>query len=129
MFTRVSTEAMKEFLVESFGINPANIFSSRDTSFLPGIFQATNGKGVDVVLSSLTGDLLHASWRCCGLFGRFLKIGKHDLISAGRLEMDQFLKNATFTAFGMSYLYDTENCAYQSIWSRLLAEVLRLYRE
>lgn len=84
---------------------------------------------MDVVLNSLTGDLLHASWRCCGMFGRFVEIGKRDLIGAGRLEMDQFLKNATFTAFDMSYLYDTENYAYQSIWSRLLAEVLRLYRE
>lgn len=84
---------------------------------------------MDVVLNSLTGDLLHASWRCCGMFGRFVEIGKRDLIGAGRLQMDQFLKNVTFTAFDMSYLYDTENCAYQAIWSRLLAEVLRLYRE
>lgn len=63
------------------------------------------------------------------MFGRFVEIGKRDLIGAGRLEMDQFLKNVTFTAFDMSYLYDTENCAYQALWSRLLAEVLRLYRE
>lgn len=122
-------EAKKDFLVETFGINPANIFSSRDASFLPGILQATNWKGVNVVLNSLTGDLLHASWRCCAMFGRFVEIDKRDLIGAGRLEMDQFLKNITFTAFDMSYLYDTENCAYQALWSRLLAEVLRLYRE
>ncbi|MCJ1346998.1 hypothetical protein MMC31_005218, partial [Peltigera leucophlebia] len=129
VFTTVSTEAKKDFLVKTFGIDPANIFSSRDASFLPGILQATNGKGVDVVLNSLSGDLLHASWRCCGMFGRFVEIGKRDLIGAGRLGMDQLLKNVTFTAFDMSYLYDTENCAYQAIWSRLLAEVLRLYRE
>ncbi len=128
MFTTVSTEAKKQFLVRTFGIDPAKVFSSRDGSFLPGILQATNGKGVDVVLNSLTGDLLHASWRCCGMFGRFVEIGKRDLVGAGRLEMDQFLKNVTFTAFDMSYLYDLENSEYHAIWSRLLAEVLRLYR-
>lgn len=83
---------------------------------------------MDVVLNSLTGDLLHASWRCCGMFGRFVEIGKRDLVGAGRLEMDQFLKNVTFTAFDMSYLYDLENSEYHAIWSRLLEEVLRLYR-
>ena len=84
---------------------------------------------MDVVINSLTGDLLHASWRCCGVFARFIEIGKLDLTDAGKLEMDQFLKNVTFTAFDMSNLYNTENSAYHDVWSRLLAEVLRLYRE
>lgn len=84
---------------------------------------------MDVVLNSLTGDLLHASWRCCGNFARFVEIGKLDLTGAGKLEMDQFLNNATFTAFDMSNLYNSENPTYHEIWSRLLAQVLRLYRE
>ena len=84
---------------------------------------------MDVVLNSLTGDLLHASWRCCGVFARFVEIGKLDLTSAGKLEMDQFLNNATFTAFDMSNLYNSENPIYHETWSRLLAQVLRLYRE
>ena len=84
---------------------------------------------MDVVLNSLTGDLLHAGWRCCASFGRFVEIGKLDLTGAGKLEMDQFLQNVTFTAFDMSNLYNTDNPAHHALWARLLADVLRLYRE
>lgn len=116
-------------MVKIFGMKPSNVFSSRDAAFLPSILEATNGKGVDVILNSLTGDLLHASWRCCGSFGRFVELGQRDLISAGRLEMDQFLRNVTFTALDMSSLYNADNPALHAIWSRLLTDVLRLYRE
>jgi KR domain/Zinc-binding dehydrogenase len=93
------------------------------------VLRATNGKGVDVVLNSLTGDLLHAGWRCCASFGRFVEIGKLDLTGGGKLEMDQFLKNVTFTAFDMSNLYNTDNPAHHALWARLLADVLQFYRE
>ncbi|RFU27489.1 hypothetical protein B7463_g8851, partial [Scytalidium lignicola] len=53
IFTTVSSEAKKDYLVNKFGIKRENIFSSRDTSFLPGILEATGGRGVDVVLNSL----------------------------------------------------------------------------
>ena len=90
--------------------------------------KATNGRGVDVVLNSLVGDLLHASWRCCAAFGRFIEIGKRDLTDAGKLEMEQFLKSVTFSAFDMSLLYYHENPASQRLWSQLLAQTLDLYR-
>lgn len=41
--------------------------------------------GVDVVLNSLSGDKLFASVRCLAKHGRFLEIGKHDLISDSKL--------------------------------------------
>jgi KR domain/Zinc-binding dehydrogenase len=129
IFATVSTDAKKEYLVENFCINPTHIFSSRDTSFLEGVLEATNGRGVDIVLNSLTGDMLHASWKCCASFGRFIEIGKRDLTDAGRLEMEQFLKNATFSAFDLSNIYYHDNPAYHKLWSKLLDEVLDLYRQ
>lgn len=124
----MSTEAKKEYLIKAFDLDPANIFNSRDSSFLPGVLDATDGRGVDVVLNSLVGDLLHASWRCCAPFGRFIEIGKRDLTDAGKLEMEQFLKSVTFSAFDMSHLYFHENPASQRMWNQLLARTLELYR-
>ncbi|KAK0615695.1 hypothetical protein B0T17DRAFT_656801 [Bombardia bombarda] len=128
IFTTVSTEQKKHYLIDTFGLKPENIFSSRDTSFLEGILKATSGRGVDVILNSLTGDQLHATWRCSAQFGRFVEIGKLDLTTAGRLEMDQFLKNTTFTAFDLSGLYNTDNESYHALWAKLLAEAMALYR-
>lgn len=48
-------------LIQEYGIPRDHIFSSRNAGFLPAILKATEGRGVDVVLNSLSGDLLHAS--------------------------------------------------------------------
>ena len=81
------------------------------------------------MLNSLTGDQLHASWKCCASFGRFVEIGKMDLTTAGRLRMDQFLRNTTFTAVDLSQLYYTEVKGLHAMWKQLVGEVMALYRE
>ncbi|KAL4942703.1 hypothetical protein BDV06DRAFT_235237 [Aspergillus oleicola] len=129
IFITVSTDEKKQYLVDRFGLNPFHIFSSRDSSFLDGVLAATGGKGVDVVLNSLTGDQLHASWKCCARFGRFVEIGKMDLTTAGRLQMDQFLNNTTFTAVDLSQLYYTEVKGLHQMWKQLVGEVMALYRK
>ena len=129
VFTTMSSAAKREYLIKAFGLKSSSILNSQNASFLPAILDLTHGKGVDVVLNTLSGDLLHAGWRCCGSFGRFVELGKRDLASSGRLEMDQFLRNVTFTAFDLTNLYDTTRPAYQAKWTSLLEQVIALYRE
>ena len=57
------------------------------------IMSATNGKGVDLVLNSLSGELLHASWKCVAEYGMMVEIGKRDLIGRGKLNLDIFEAN------------------------------------
>lgn len=57
---------------------------------------ATNGRGVDVVLNSLTGDLLHASWTCVAEFGVMVEIGIRDFRRKAKLAMELFEANRTF---------------------------------
>ena len=121
VFATVSTEEKKDYLVNTFDVKRENIFNSRDSSFLPAVMAATNGKGVDVVLNSLVGDLLHDSWRCCARFGRFVEIGKRDITDAGRLDMQVFKRNATFTAFDVSELYDVHDRTLSTVWERYAA--------
>ncbi|KAH9897461.1 reducing type I polyketide synthase 10 [Xylariomycetidae sp. FL2044] len=129
VFTTVSTQEKRDYLTKTFGIEPSHIFSSLDTSFSDGILSATEGRGVDVVLNSLTGDQLHETWKCIADFGRFVEVGKMDITAAGRLDMDQFSKNATFTAFDLSFLYHTDDERHRALWNALLCQVMRLYRE
>ena len=116
-------------MVGTFGLKPENIFNSRDDSFLAGVMERTKWRGVDVVLNSLVGDLLHAGWLCCAPFGRFIEIGKKDLTDSGRLEMSQFLKNVTFSAFDLSNLYYSHSPAANQTWSRLMKDTLTLFRK
>ncbi|PQE17058.1 polyketide synthase protein [Rutstroemia sp. NJR-2017a BBW] len=129
IFVTVGSQAKREYLINTFSLEPSHIFNSRDSSFLDGILAATDGRGVDVVLNSLTGDLLHESWRACAEFGRFVEVGKKDIFDAGHLDMRNFLKNATFTAFDLSGLYYSKSPKVQAIWARLLKETMKLYRE
>jgi len=118
IYATVSTEEKKDYLVREFGLKREQIFNSRDSSFLPDVLAATGGEGVDIVLNSLTGDLLHDSWRACAQFGRFVEVGKRDIVDSGKLDMALFQKNVTFTAFDLSYLYNDKQPKLYTIWSK-----------
>lgn len=84
------------------GIPRQRIFNSRDSSFLPALMRVTQGRGVDVVLNSLAGELLHASWKCVAEFGKMVEIGKRDFLEHGKLDMDAFCGNRAF--FGVDLI-------------------------
>ncbi|ETS78853.1 hypothetical protein PFICI_08706 [Pestalotiopsis fici W106-1] len=128
VYTTTSSDVKKNFLVSQFGIKPSHIFSSRDSSFVQGIHLATAGRGVDVVLNSLVGDLMHASWRCIADFGRFVEVSKRELVDAGRLDMIMFQRNATFTAFDLSEMFHSNHPAQLSKYARNMKTALDWYR-
>jgi NAD(P)-dependent dehydrogenase (short-subunit alcohol dehydrogenase family) len=64
---------------------------SRTLSFVDEIRSVTAGEGVHVVLNSLAGDFIAASLGLLGPGGRFLELGKRDILtpeSAARLRPD-----------------------------------------
>ncbi|KAJ5715138.1 Acyl transferase/acyl hydrolase/lysophospholipase [Penicillium malachiteum] len=128
IFATVRNGSKKSFLVEKHGLNPAHIFSSRNSSFLPAIMEATSGQGVDVVLNSLTGDLLGSSFEACADFSRFIEIGKRDILDHGMLDMSTFGRNVSFMAFDLSNLYLSTKPALRQLWKSLLKESLNLVR-
>ena len=119
VFTTVESDYDREFLVQNYAVQQENIFQLRDSDFLPAILAATKGRGVDVVLNSLTGDQLHESLRCCARFGRFVEIGKHGITDLIKLDIQ---RNITFTAFDLSELYDSTDSGLASIWQRYVAD-------
>ncbi|KAL9094794.1 MAG: hypothetical protein Q9165_003065 [Trypethelium subeluteriae] len=92
----------RKFLTETYGISDDRIFSSRTTEFASKLMRVTNGKGVDIVLNSLSGDMLDESWRCIAQEGNFIEIGKKDLVNRGSLSMEPFCRNASYRAVDMS---------------------------
>ncbi|XP_031635247.1 fatty acid synthase-like [Contarinia nasturtii] len=97
VYTTVGSKVKRTFLKKTFPqLTDAHIGNSRDTSFEQFIRNATNGKGVDLILNSLADEMLKASVRCLGLNGRFLEIGKFDLNNNSPLGMSVFLKNTSF---------------------------------
>ena len=115
VFTTCGSQEKRDFLTRELDVPPDHIFNSRDASFVDDIMTAT-GKGVDVIINSLVGDLMHESWGCLAPFGRFVEIGKKELIDAGKLDMGIFLKGATFTAFDLSEYYFADDAIHRQIF-------------
>ncbi|MEU5431275.1 SDR family NAD(P)-dependent oxidoreductase, partial [Streptomyces olivoreticuli] len=69
----------KHGVLEEMGVDAAHRASSRDPGFEESIRQSTGGRGVDVVLNSLTGEFIDASMRLLKDGGRFLEMGKTDI--------------------------------------------------
>jgi NADPH:quinone reductase-like Zn-dependent oxidoreductase len=105
IFVTVGSQPKRELLKELYGLPDNRIFSSRDGSFEVDIKQATNERGVDVILS-LGGDLLQHPWDCIAPFGRFIEIGKGDIINNTALPMEPFNRNVTFTAVDVVVLHE-----------------------
>lgn len=101
VFVTAGTQAKRDFVGDKFGINPDHIFSSRNDLFVDGIKAYTGGLGVHVVLNSLAGQLLQASFDCMAEFGRFVEIGKKDLEQNSRLDMLPFTRDVSFTSIDL----------------------------
>ena len=127
VYATVGKAEKKAFLTES-GVLESHILNSRDSSFAEELLAQTQGKGVDVILNSLTDDLLSDGWNLCSGFGRFVEIGKKDITGGSRLDMEKFRDSTTFTAFDLTSLFYSKEKRYRQIWSSLVAEVLRLLR-
>ncbi|KAF9883689.1 hypothetical protein FE257_003073 [Aspergillus nanangensis] len=104
IYATVGSEEKANYLVRAFGIPRHRIFNSRDNSFLPGVMKATNGRGTDIVLNSLAGNLLHASWECVAPYGKMIELGKRDFLTHGVLSMSPFLANRSFVGLDLSSL-------------------------
>lgn len=104
VFATVGSKDKRTLLQDRYRMPESHIFSSHSTHFKQHIMDATQGKGVDVVLNSLAGPLLMASWDCVAQFGTFLEIGKADIYGGSQLSMANFEKQATFASVDVSHM-------------------------
>ncbi|KAJ9482561.1 hypothetical protein VN97_g10867 [Penicillium thymicola] len=122
IYATVGSETKVQHLIDNFGIPRSHIFSSRDTSFYPNLMKETEGRGVDIVLNSLAGELLHASWKCVAEFGKMIEIGKRDFLEHGTLALEAFGGNRAF--FGVDLIRLAEKagtvtrlfCQVRDLW-------------
>lgn len=93
-----SSQAKRDYLIEQ---GADFVFDSSSLKFVEEIRHATSGRGVDVVLNSLAGDALMASFKLLAPYGRFIEIGKRDIIENKGLPMEVFNRNASFIAIDL----------------------------
>lgn len=80
--------------LKSIGVD--YIYSSRSLDFAKEILEKTEGKGVDIVLSSLPKETFYQSLSTLSPYGTYLEIGKKDIIDNSSLSMHFFNKNISY---------------------------------
>ncbi|OHF03816.1 KR domain-containing protein [Colletotrichum orchidophilum] len=125
IFVTVGSQTKRELVKQLFGISDDQIFNSRDDTFAEDVLHATGGRGLDVVLNSLGGELLRQSWECIAPFGRFIDIGKADIIANNTLPMGPFNRNVTFSAVDLVVVHEEA----KPLMKKILQDVTRLFEQ
>ncbi|PTB79570.1 hypothetical protein M440DRAFT_1326481 [Trichoderma longibrachiatum ATCC 18648] len=123
VFTTVASPKQRDLLATEHGIPSHHIFDSANASFGTAVTAATNGRGVDVVLNSLTGPLLQTSFNLVAPLGHFIEVGKQDSLANSNLEMLPFTRGVSFSAIDVSSLLQHR----ANEMHRWLEEVVRLF--
>lgn len=109
----------KRRYLEQQGIE--HVYSSRDLSFYDGILRDTQGRGVDCVINSLVGDTLLKSFDLVKENGRFIELGKIDIVNNEGLPMHTFDRGVSFTAVDIDKLLVTSRAVAREAFQEVLS--------
>ncbi|KAH9986933.1 KR-domain-containing protein [Xylariaceae sp. FL0662B] len=123
IFATVGSDVKKLLIMCNFGVPEDHIFYSRDASFALGVKRVAGS--VDVVLNSLSGNSLQASWECIAPYGRFIELGKADIIDNSSLPMARFAQNVAFAAVDLHHVALTNPDLNRSLLEKAIDLVAR----
>ncbi|UBI35743.1 MULTISPECIES: type I polyketide synthase [Streptomyces] len=81
-----------------------HVLDSRTLAFARQVRELTDGRGVDVVLNSLSGEALTRGAELLRTGGRFVELGKRDIAADSRLPMALFHRNVSLFAVDLNQL-------------------------
>jgi phthiocerol/phenolphthiocerol synthesis type-I polyketide synthase C len=81
-----------------------HVLDSRDLGFGNDVREITGGRGVDVVLNSLSGEAMERSLEVLKPFGRFLELGKRDLYLNRRIHLRPLRQNISYFVIDIDQL-------------------------
>jgi NADPH:quinone reductase-like Zn-dependent oxidoreductase len=122
IFATVGTPDKRE-LLRSLEIQ--HIMDSHSLSFAEEVLQITNGEGVDVVLNSLAGEAIEKGLECLRPYGRFIELGKRDLMENRPLGLRPFSRGLSFTGVELSWLQQMR----PGLMGRMLQQISDLFSQ
>ena len=93
MFATAGSAEKRAYLKE---MDVSHVMDSRSLNFAEEIMEKTDGKGVDIVLNALSGPAMRASLSVLATHGRFIEIGKTDVLNHGSIDLNRFDHNRSY---------------------------------
>ncbi|MEW5983053.1 MAG: type I polyketide synthase [Acidobacteriota bacterium] len=101
IFATAGTPDKRAYL-ESIGVHP--VMDSRTLEFAEVIRAQTRGYGVDVVLGAVGGETFYQSVRLLAPYGRYVEIGKQQIVENAALPLRHFHRNLLFASVDLDQL-------------------------
>ncbi|GAA3463421.1 SDR family NAD(P)-dependent oxidoreductase [Saccharothrix longispora] len=93
---------VKRAFLRSLGVE--HVLDSRGLAFAAEVMAITGGRGVDVVLNSLAGEALTRSLELLRPHGRFVELGKRDIVEDREVPLRPLRRNASMFCVDLSSL-------------------------
>nr|AYM54554.1 short-chain dehydrogenase/reductase SDR [Racemicystis crocea] len=122
IFATAGSEEKRAYL-RAMGIE--HVMDSRSLAFADEIMKVTKGRGVDLVLNSLTGEALVKSLEVLAPYGRFLEMGKRDIYDNARLGLLPFKKSLSYSSIDLVGM----SVERPELFASLLREVTQRFEE
>ncbi|WP_030519445.1 type I polyketide synthase [Nocardia rhamnosiphila] len=118
----IGTASTDERRAHVLSLGADHAIDSRSLNFVDDVLALTEGKGVEVVLSSAPGEILRQNFHAVAEFGRIVEVGKADIYTGGLLELANFDKNVAYYSMDLDRLVAVDA-------QRLIALLQRVYEK
>jgi acyl transferase domain-containing protein/thioesterase domain-containing protein/D-arabinose 1-dehydrogenase-like Zn-dependent alcohol dehydrogenase/acyl carrier protein len=116
IFATAGNSKKREYL-RSLGIQ--YVMDSRSGDFAEQIMRYTQNEGVNVVLNSLSGELMLKNFEILAPFGRFLELGVRDIYNNTLLGLKSFAQGQTYSAIQLG----PDSPGFQKAFSAVLQAI------
>lgn len=120
VFATAGNAEKREFL-HTLGIR--HVMDSRSLAFADEVRTLTNGRGVDMVLNSLSGEAIAKGIACLAPGGRFLEIGKRDIYQNSKLGLRPFRNNLSLFAIDLAQIARDDPAMIQAMLREVMVHV------
>jgi NADPH:quinone reductase-like Zn-dependent oxidoreductase len=120
VFATAGTPEKRAYL-ESLGVK--HVMDSRSLTFADEVRAITAGRGVDVVLNSLSGEAMMKSLELLAPYGRFVELGKRDLYSDRQIGLTPFRKGVAYMPVDVGELAIARPDQFRALWKEVVAEI------
>ncbi|KAL4815104.1 hypothetical protein BDW67DRAFT_186154 [Aspergillus spinulosporus] len=106
VYATAGSPVERDLLISKYGLPTDRIFSSADSSFRAAVLSATHGRGVDVVLNSLTGELRQESLKLVAPLGHFVDVNPRNTQSGNLLAASTLSHGGSITTVDITALLE-----------------------
>jgi NADPH:quinone reductase-like Zn-dependent oxidoreductase len=117
IFVTVGTPQKRDFM-RNLGIR--HVMDSRSMGFAEEVMKLTGNEGVDVVLNSLAGEAISKGLEILRPYGRFVELGKRDIMDNRQIGLQPFSKSISFTSVDFSWLSSLRPGFLKSMFQQIM---------